>query len=321
MDGAVFFRPRKQPAAPRRFLMADCAASNSPGCAAHVACRSLVSINTTQLTSQQSLFLLGCAPLQKRMDRPREGVSLVNGHVKAGTKCGGRDMLGSVVIAISVRKVCGRALPKIHELIGGLPIYLQCASARHQTVDGRLNLRAHLVQTITVCASEVDEDSGDDVIPYTRGPSVSVQCKEMQYLILCTGAIFQGEGAGGQRHRVREKWSPKTALRRMGVDPPSLSREIALGKRGCWHAPSHQTMPLVRLCVYAVWRPSPRGGRLALTRRLRVPQEDRRPPQCEIRVPTSDYALPPPESKAEHSDPQRPRRHWRSRCSVSALQQ
>ncbi|RNF06699.1 hypothetical protein TcG_10256 [Trypanosoma cruzi] len=210
---------------------------------------------------------------------------------------------------------------KIHELIAGFPIHLQCASARHQTVDGRLDLRAHLAQTITVCASEVDEDSGDDVIPYTRGPSVNVQCKEMQYLILCTGAIFQGEGAVGQRHRVRETWSPKTALRRMGVDPPSLSREIALGKRGCWHAHSHQTMPLVRLCVYAIWRPSPRGGRLALTRRLRVSQEDRRPPQCEIRVPTSDYALLPPESKAEHSDPQRPRRHWRSRCSVSVLQQ
>ncbi|RNC55880.1 hypothetical protein TcCL_ESM06585 [Trypanosoma cruzi] len=29
------------------------------------------------------------------------------------------------------------------------------------------------------------------------------------------------------------------------------------------------------VCVYAIWRPSPRGGRLALTRRLRVPQENR----------------------------------------------
>ncbi|RNC34982.1 hypothetical protein TcCL_ESM07642 [Trypanosoma cruzi] len=106
-------------------------------------------------------------------------------------------MLGSVVIAISIRRVCGRALPKIHELIGGLPIYRQCASARHKTVDGHLNLKVHLVQIITVCASEVYEDSGDDVIPYTRGPSVNVQCKEMQYLILCTGAIFEGEGVGG----------------------------------------------------------------------------------------------------------------------------
>ncbi|RNC51347.1 hypothetical protein TcCL_ESM11545 [Trypanosoma cruzi] len=116
-------------------------------------------------------------------------------------------------------------------------------------------------------------------------------------------------------------WSPKIALRRMGVGPPPLSREIALGKRGCWHAPSHQTMPLVRLCVYAIWWPSPRGGRLALTRRLRVPQENRWPPQSEIRVPTGNYAPLPPESKAEHSDPQRPRGRWRIRCSVSALQQ
>ncbi|RNF13634.1 hypothetical protein TcG_08376 [Trypanosoma cruzi] len=143
----------------------------------------------------------------------------------------------------------------------------------------------------------------------------------MQYLILCTGVISQGEGAGGQRHRVREMWPPHVALRRLGVDPPSLSREGALGKRGCWHALGHQTMPLVRLCVYAIWRPSPRGGRLALTRRLRVPQENRRPPQCEIRAPTSKYAPLPPASKALHADPQRPRRRWRSRCSTSDFQQ
>ncbi|RNF00047.1 hypothetical protein TcG_11839 [Trypanosoma cruzi] len=110
------------------------------------------------------------------------------------------------------------------------------------------------------------------------------------------------------------------ALRRLGLDPPSPSRESALGNMDAG------TPPAIKRSWWggvgcAIWRPSPRGGRLALTRRLRVPQENRRPPQCEIRVPTSDYAPLPPESKAEHSDPQRPRRRWRSRCSTSDLQQ
>ncbi|KAF5219516.1 hypothetical protein ECC02_007457 [Trypanosoma cruzi] len=50
-----------------------------------------------------------------------------------------------------------------------------------------------------------------------------------------------------------------------------------------------------------------------------VPQEDRGPPQCDIRAPTSNYAPLPPESKAAHADSERRRRRWRGRCSVSAL--
>ncbi|EAN94640.1 hypothetical protein Tc00.1047053511825.110 [Trypanosoma cruzi] len=68
-----------------------------------------------------------------------------------------------------------------------------------------------------------------------------------------------------------------------------------------------------------IWWPSPRGGRFSLARRLRVPQEDRGPPQCDIRAPTSNYAPLPPESKAAHADSERRRRRWRGRCSVSAL--
>ncbi|RNC54356.1 hypothetical protein TcCL_ESM08223 [Trypanosoma cruzi] len=58
-------------------------------------------------------------------------------------------------------------------------------------------------------------------------------------------------------------WSPHIALRRLGVDPPSLSRESALGKRGCWHAPSHQTMRLVWPCVDAIVAHACVGAHLA----------------------------------------------------------
>ncbi|EAN94641.1 hypothetical protein TcCL_NonESM00429 [Trypanosoma cruzi] len=64
----------------------------SSDCAAHVACRRVLSTNTTQSASQQSLLLLlGSLPLLERRGCPREGVSPVNSHSKAVAKFGERD--------------------------------------------------------------------------------------------------------------------------------------------------------------------------------------------------------------------------------------
>ncbi|RNC40738.1 hypothetical protein TcCL_NonESM09753 [Trypanosoma cruzi] len=100
-------------------------------------------------------------------------------------------------------------------------------------------------------------------------------------------------------------WSPKIVLRRLGLDPPSPSRESALGKRGCWHAPK-SLMRASRSRSFAWgWAGLSINGVRARQAPILVAQEDRPPPQCWMRAPRSGYSLPPLDVEAARSDYQR----------------